>query len=98
MGLDLSKNRWRGNLWIDDLDPWTEMDWIGKIVQIGTVQFDIVEPVQRCMATTANPETGIRDADTLGALQAHGHQNFSVYAVARNNGNLSLGDKLTVID
>ena len=36
MGLDLSKNRWRGNLWIDDLDPWTEMDWIGKIVQIGT--------------------------------------------------------------
>ena len=98
MGLDLSKNRWRGNLWIDDLDPWTEMDWIGKIVQIGTVQFDIVEPVQRCMATTANPETGIRDADTLGALQAHGHQNFSVYAVARNNGNLRLGDKLTVID
>jgi len=98
MGLDLSKNRWRGNLWIDDLEPWTEMDWIGKIVQIGTVQFDIVEAVQRCMATTANPETGIRDADTLGALQAHGHQNFSVYAVARNDGNLSVGDKLTVID
>ena len=22
------------------------------------------------MATTANPETGVRDADTLGALQA----------------------------
>ena len=50
------------------------------------------------MATTANPETGVRDADTLGALQAHGHQNFSVYAVAKNNGTLSLGDKLTLID
>ena len=46
------------------------MEWIGKIVQIGNIQFDIVEPVQRCMATTANPETGVRDADTLGALQA----------------------------
>ena len=37
------------------------MEWIGKIVQIGNIQFDIVEPVQRCMATTANPETGVRD-------------------------------------
>jgi len=98
MGCDLSKNRWRGNLWIDDLEPWEEMEWIGKIVQIGNIKFDIVEPVQRCMATTANPETGVRDADTLGALQSHGHQNFSVYAVAKNNGTLSLDDKLTLID
>ena len=50
------------------------------------------------MATTANPETGVRYADTLGALKAHGHQNFSVYAIAKNNGDLRLGDKLTVLD
>ena len=98
MGLDLSKKRWRGNLWIDELEPWEEMNWIGKIVQIGNVQFDVIENVQRCMATTANPETGVRDADTLGALKAHGHQNFSVYAIAKNNGDLRLGDKLTVLD
>jgi uncharacterized protein YcbX len=98
MGLDLSKKRWRGNLWIDELEPWEEMTWIGKIVQIGNVQFDVIENVQRCMATTANPETGVRDADTLGALKAHGHQNFSVYAIAKNNGDLRLGDKLRVLD
>ena len=98
MGLDLSKKRWRGNLWIDELEPWEEMTWIGKIVQIGNVQFEVIENVQRCMATTANPETGVRDADTLGALKAHGHQNFSVYAIAKNNGDLRLGDKLTVLD
>ena len=98
MGLDLSKKRWRGNLWIDELEPWEEMNWIGKIVQIGNVQFNVIESVQRCMATTANPETGVRDADTLGALKAHGHQNFSVYAIAKNNGDLRLGDKLRVLD
>ena len=27
MGLDLSKKRWRGNLWIDELEPWEEMTW-----------------------------------------------------------------------
>ena len=42
MGLDLSKKRWRGNLWIDELEPWEEMTWIGKIVQIGNVQFDVI--------------------------------------------------------
>ena len=26
MGLDLSKKRWRGNLWIDELEPWEEMN------------------------------------------------------------------------
>lgn len=98
MGLDLSKKRWRGNLWIDELESWEEMTWIGKIVQIGNVQFEVIENVQRCMATTANPETGVRDADTLGALKAHGHQNFSVYAIAKNNGDLRLGDKLRVLD
>ena len=98
MGLDLSKKRWRGNLWIDELEPWEEMTWIGKIVQIGNVQFEVIENVQRCMATTANPETGVRDADTLGALKAHGHQNFSVYAIAKKNGDLRLGDKLRVLD
>ena len=74
------------------------MTRIGKIVQTGNEKFDVIENVQRCMATTANPETGVRDADTLGALKAHGHQNFSVYAIAKNNGDLRLGDKLRVLD
>ena len=98
MGLDLSNKRWRGNLWIDELEPWEEMTWIGKIVHIGNVQSEVIDNVQRCMATTANPETEERDVDTLGALKAHGHQNFSVYAIAKNNGDLRLGDKLRVLD
>ena len=97
-GLDLSKQRWRGNRWIDEREPWEEMNRIGKIVQIGNVQLDVIADVQRCMATTANPETGVRDADTLGALKAHGRQNVSVYAIAESNGDLRLGDKLTVLD
>ena len=92
------KGKCRRHLWIDDLDTWEDMEWVVNIVQIGNIQSEIVVPVQRCMSTTAHPQTGVRDADTLGALQAHGHQNFSGYAVAKNNGTLSLGDKLTLID
>ena len=44
------------------------------------------------MATTANPETGVRDADTLGALNSWGHQDMGVYGIVQTGGLMSLGD------
>lgn len=97
LGQDLSINRWRGNIWLDGLNPWEEFDWVGKQIRIGTVLFEVKEPVKRCRATTANPTTGIRDADTLKALNSWGHQNFNVYAVALSDGSISLGDTFEVL-
>ncbi len=38
------------------------------------------ERTDRCAATTTSPETGLRDADTLAALDSWGHSDFSVRA------------------
>lgn len=97
LGQDISIKRWRGNIWLDGLNPWQEFDWIGKSIRIGSVTFDVKEPVRRCMATTANPTTGIRDADTLKALNSWGHQNFNVYAIATSDGAIKRGDTLEVL-
>ncbi|SHJ78218.1 hypothetical protein SAMN05444000_11314 [Shimia gijangensis] len=97
MSQDLSMNRWRGNIIIDGLASWAEKDWIGKTLKIGTVTFDVREEITRCLATTANPETGIRDADTLGALKALGHQEFGVYAVVTRPGEIAVGDTIEVL-
>ena len=97
MGQELSIHRWRGNIWFDQLPEWQELDWIGREVQIGAAVFRIIEPTTRCMATTANPDTGIRDADTLGALSHWGHQDFSVQAEVIEGGLLSVGDKVTLL-
>ena len=52
----------------------------------------------RCLATTANPDTGLRDADTLGALNAlSGHQDFGLYARVIEPGTLSLDDTLELL-
>jgi MOSC domain-containing protein YiiM len=52
----------------------------------------------RCLATTANPDTGLRDADTLGALNALcGHQDFGLYARVIEPGTLSLDDTLELL-
>ena len=95
VGLPLSPLRWRGNIWLDDLEPWAEHNWIGQQFRIGTVQFEGVEPIVRCLATTANPQTGERDADTLGALNdGWNHQNFGLYARVIESGKISIEDTL----
>jgi uncharacterized protein len=98
MGHDLSPHRWRGNLWIDGLQPWAEFDWVGRDVQIGGAVLHVQERIVRCKATSANPATGQIDADTLGALNAgYGHQEFGVYARVISGGVGALGDKVTLI-
>ena len=53
-GRDLSPLRFRGNIWIDGTAPWEEQEWVGKTLAIGDARLEVVEPITRCRATTAN--------------------------------------------
>lgn len=98
MGVDLSLHRWRGNLWLDGLAPWAEFDWIGRRLRIGATLLEVRERVGRCKATTANPETGLIDADTLAALRARvGAQDFGVFATVVEGGVIAPGDRIEVL-
>lgn len=98
MGVDLSIHRWRGNLWIDGFAPWAEFDWIGRKLRIGDTVLEVRERVGRCKATTANPETGIIDADTLAGLRATvGEQDFGVFATVVQGGRIAPNDRIEVI-
>lgn len=93
MEVDLSIHRWRGNLWLDGAEPWAEADWPGKTLRIGVTVLQIEERITRCKATSANPDTGRVDADTLGALDAaFGHQDFGLYATVIEGGTVTVGD------
>ena len=98
MGQPLDQRRFRGNIWLNDVPAWGEHDWIGKSIRIGTAEFDVTKPIERCMATTVNPDTGISDADTLGTLNTkYGHQDFGVFAVVTKSGVVNTGDKAELI-
>ncbi len=97
MGQELSPKRWRANFWLDGLDPWEEFNWLGKTIEIGGVQLKVEDRIVRCLATTANPQTGERDADTLKALAALGHQDFGVYAQVLSGGDIKIGDTVRVV-
>ncbi|MEZ5912551.1 MAG: MOSC domain-containing protein [Paracoccaceae bacterium] len=98
MGHALSIHRWRGNLWIEGTAPFEEFDWVGRRLRIGAAELEVVEPITRCKATTANPDTGRVDADTLGALNTlYGHQDFGVYARVLGGGMIATGDRLELL-
>ncbi|MDP1576426.1 MAG: MOSC domain-containing protein, partial [Cypionkella sp.] len=84
----------RGNLWLDGAEPWAELNWIGKHLAIGGAVLKIEERIERCSATTVDPETGRPNAPTLVALNQHfGHQDFGVYAVVVESGPIAVGDE-----
>ncbi|WP_424831534.1 MOSC domain-containing protein [Ruegeria sp.] len=97
LGKSLSPVRWRGNIWFEGLPLWEEFDWLGRDIQIGEAVLHVRERITRCLATTANPETGERDADTLGALNSWDHQDFGVYAEVIRGGEIRLDDEVRVL-
>jgi hypothetical protein len=96
MNVNLHPRRFRGNIWIDGLKPWAELDWIGKTINVGGAKLEIVEPIKRCNATKTNEKTGVRDADTLSALQENfGHKDFGVYCKVVSSGSITVGDNVS---
>ena len=98
LGRPLEEERWRANILLDGFAPWAETGWPGQRLRIGNAEFAIREPIIRCLHTAANPRTGERDADTLGALDAlTGRRAFGVYAEVTTGGTIRIGDLATVL-
>lgn len=93
IGHPFSIHRWRGNIWLEGLPAWEEFQWMGRDIRIGDAVLRPVERTDRCAAITTNPETGVRDADTLEALKSFGHHDFSVRALVIEGGRVGVGSE-----
>lgn len=97
-GTPLDPRRFRGNIWISGLEPWEELDWPGRHIRLGEVELEIVERIDRCRATQANPETGQEDVRTLQVLRkTWGHVDFGVKARVVTGGEIAPGAPLEVL-
>ena len=92
LGRELSIHRWRCNIWVDGLAPWEEFDLMGKRFRIGTAEVEAYARISRCEATSANPQTGRRDADLLSILDGYDHRDFTIGLKVITNGEIALGD------
>jgi len=97
----LSEIRFRSNIAIDGIAAWEEQGWVGRRLRIGTIEFDVVRPKVRCLATHANPRTGERDLPVMQTLvSAFGQQQptFAVAIVTRGRGGeIHVGDEVDLL-
>jgi uncharacterized protein YcbX len=97
LSMDISPHRWRGNIWLDGFPEWEEFKWMGRDIQIGDAILRPQERTDRCPATNTNPETGLRDADVVSALDSFGHRDFSMRALVIKGGTIEIGSKADLI-
>jgi uncharacterized protein YcbX len=100
LGQDVSELRFRSNIAVEGLGAWEEQSWVDRKIRIGALEFDVVKPKTRCLATHANPATGERDLPILTTLtQKLGQQN-PTFAVAmmpsRGGGEIRVGDEVVI--
>jgi uncharacterized protein YcbX len=98
----LDGRRFRMLIEIDGVRPHEEDDWIGGRLRVGAAEIRIRGDVGRCVVTSQNPDTGVTDVDTLGALARYrrtGHDEplpFGVYGEVLAPGRVRVGDGVTV--
>ena len=98
VGAPVDPLRFRGNLYLDGLAPWAELDMVGRVLEAGAVRLKITSRTERCAATNVDPQTGQRDLSIPRTLmQGVGHTDCGVYAEVLAGGVLRTGDTLRVI-
>lgn len=83
--------------------PHEEDAWRGRSVRVGEALLEIEDPVPRCVVTTLDPATGLRDFPTLKVIKQYrgvsgkGNLQFGVYARVVEPGDVSVGDELVLL-
>lgn len=91
------KRRFRANIYIEDIEPWAEFSWLGREISVGDVRMVVEERIDRCGATTVNPDTAERDANPVKELQKNfGHIELGVFARVLTPGEIWVGDEVRV--
>jgi len=96
----LDSRRFRMLIEVGGCEPYEEDSWVGRLVRLGGAIIRVAGPVARCVVTTLDPDTGVKDFDTLQAIKAHRgvreskKLDFGVYARVLEPGSIRVGDSV----
>lgn len=98
---DLSMDRFRTNLVVEGAEPWAEDAW--REIRVGSALFASVKPCARCVVTTIDQATGIRDEqdEPLRTLltfrrDKRGQPIFGQNLIPRGGSEVRVGDPVAV--
>jgi len=98
IGAPVHPLRFRGNLYVQGLPAWAELDLVGREIAVGrSARLKVVKRIVRCAATNVDPDTGIRDLTIPDTLMRNlGHTDCGVYAEVIAGGEIVTGDEVSL--
>jgi uncharacterized protein len=96
--------RFRMLVELDGDEAHEEDTWVGRRIALGETILLVSGSVPRCAITTHDPDTGVRDLDTLRAIRTYRglvdgtDLMFGVFGEVERAGRIRLGDAVVVLD
>ena len=89
--------RFRGNIYVEDLDKWEERKLVGKVLSINDIKFRVIKEIPRCSATNIKPKTSDINLNiTLNLKKIYNHINLGIYLDPLNDGKINKGDLIKI--
>ena len=101
---ELDSRRFRINLELDGCEPYDEDSWDEQTITVGEVAIELSGQIPRCVVTTQDPETGVKDWNTLTQIAKlrpripDGGLPFGMYGRVVRPGTLAVGDQVAAPD
>lgn len=94
LGQALDPLRFRGNIYVEGLDPWVERSWEeGDELTVGASCLRVMRQIVRCAATNVDPASAVVDVDIPTTLRKSFEQNLmGVYVEVLSGASIKPGD------
>ena len=87
----------RGNICVDNIEPWEEREWIGKVIKINNVSFKVEKNIPRCVAINLKPQTDDNSFNLLQSLKkTYNHFEMGIYLTVLDDGKINMGDTINI--
>jgi uncharacterized protein YcbX len=96
-GMRVDHRRFRANLYVAGLAPEEEVGWLGRRVQVGGAELEVVSRCERCVVITRDPDTTTTTPELLRLLTETRETCMGVYCRVTRPGRVTAGDSLHVV-
>lgn len=98
VGEPVDPMRFRANIYFRGWPAFSELDLVGRRIQIGSAVLKVLKRTQRCAATEVNPQTAERDLKVPFLLRKnYGHLDMGIYAEVIEGGTISAGNRILTL-
>ena len=94
---EIEFERFRGNIYVKDIDAFEERNWINKTIKINEAEFKVLKHIPRCSATNLKVNSDQADINLPNKLKkVYGHMDMGIYLYPLNNGKISINDEIII--